>query len=96
MATDEELMNQRFNDAEQSDFITRLREMLRMSGSGGVGQGILSGGGRVALEMPVDKQSTITPYVRGGGAIGSVNTPEGKMRVKEFNPEFGINYMRRW
>ena len=65
---------------------------LRIEGGGGVGGGILSGGGRASYEMPNTLGGLLQLYAGGGGAVGSVNTPQGQQRIREFQPEFGFQY----
>lgn len=49
---------------------------------GGMGQGLLSGGGQVSYDVPVSDRLTVSPYVTGGGAYGTVDTPDGKLKIK--------------
>jgi len=66
--------------------------MLRLHGSGGMDQGVLSGGGRATLDIPVNDRLTISPYLGGHGAIGSIKTPEGQMKIKDLKPEVGVGF----
>lgn len=48
--------------------------------------GILSGGGRATLDIPVSDRLMLSPYFEGGGAYGSVETKDGKRKIRAFQP----------
>jgi hypothetical protein len=54
------------------------------------GASLLSGGGRATLDIPLTDRLTVSPYFGGGGAFGKVPTPKGDMKIKKFDPEFGV------
>ena len=66
----------------------------RLQGSGGYdsdrGASLLSGGGRATLDIPLTDRLTLSPYFGGGGALGKVPTPEGNMKIKKFDPQYGV------
>ena len=66
----------------------------RLQGGGGYdsdrGASLLSGGGRATLDIPLTDRLTLSPYFGGGGALGKVPTPEGDMKIKKFDPQYGV------
>jgi len=80
------------NDIKMQQFLQNMHEnQIRayLNGSGGFNSGLLSGGGRATFEIPMESNATFRPYVGGGGAYGSVLTPDGRTKVKSFSPEIG-------
>jgi len=63
----------------------------RLFAAGGKDSGLLSGGGSLNFDIPVSNNLTVSPYIGGGGAIGSVDTPSGKQNIKGWKNNFGIN-----
>ena len=78
----------------------RPEEMMHgpvsIEGGGAMEGGILSGGGRATVSMPNTLGGILQLYLGGGGAIGSVNTPYGQQRIREFQPEFGAQFRRQF
>ncbi|MSQ98120.1 MAG: hypothetical protein EXR85_02305 [Xanthomonadales bacterium] len=72
------------------DLEKRLGFSLNIEGSGTGNKNknidILSGGGKATLNIPVGQGWRISPSLWGSGAYGSVNTPEGKMNIRERSP----------
>jgi hypothetical protein len=62
---------------------------LQMFGSGGYenekGAKILSGGGQAMLNIPISDRAQLQLYGGGGGAVGSVETPDFKQKIKNFS-----------
>ena len=69
---------------------------LNVSGGGGIGQGVLSGGLNASYEVPVGGLQSLLMSIGGGGALGSVPTPHGVQKIREWSPEFGITYKRNF
>lgn len=68
---------------------------VSINGGAGFNDGLLSGGGRVSLDVPT-LQGLLQLYMGGGGAAGSVNTPNGRQRVREFSPAFGMQFRKEF
>ena len=68
----------------------------RVYGGGSSNGDVLGAGGIITTSVPVTKGLSVEPYVGGGGAFGSVNTPQGKKKIREFSPEGGIGVRYRW
>lgn len=65
---------------------------IQLEGSGGAGNGILSGGGSVRLSAPMSQDSDVSVSVGGSGAIGKSNGE----KVREFSPRFSVSYTKRF
>jgi hypothetical protein len=62
---------------------------LQMFGSGGFenekGAKILSGGGQATINIPISDRAQLQLYGGGGGAVGSVETPDFKQKIKNLS-----------
>lgn len=63
----------------------------RLFAGGSTDKGLLSGGGSLNFDIPITDNLRISPFIGGGGAIGSVDTPSGKQNIKGWKNNFGIN-----
>ena len=94
--TDEE--DKLSKNTKMQQFLRNMQEnQIRayISGSGGIDSGLLSGGGRATIDIPMGN-ATLSPYFGGGGAYGSVSTPDGRAKVRSFAPQYGVNMNYRF
>lgn len=68
-----------------------------ISGGGSYGRGILSGGATLSARFNAGNDAEVEAYAGGGGAVGSVKGEGGrKEKIREFEPEFGVSYRKRF
>jgi len=73
-----------------------IRRLLILQGGGGMDSSMLEGGGRAQLDLPLSKDLSLMPYVGGGGAFGSVDTPRGKLKIRDWQPDYGAQLRYRF
>lgn len=78
-------------DAMQGDSYQN-NPYIQMIGTGGVGNNIASGFGQIRGNIPIDENTTISPYAGGAGAVGS---PSGQ-RMGMFMPQVGVNFTQKY
>lgn len=85
-------------DENVKRLVRALRNRTIRIGGGGQysGNGILSGGGEAAMDLPLSENLTVSPYVNGGGAYGSVQTDQGKKKIRVFEPGGGLRLSYRF
>ena len=76
--------------------IAALLKRLELYGSMKGGNKMIMGGGEIATDIPIGKNTTITPSVGGGGAKGKVSTRGGDFAVNEFEPSVGLRFTKRF
>ena len=95
--TDEE--DKLLKNTKMQQFLRNMQEnQIRayLNGSGGADRGLLSGGGLATVDIPMGNNTTLSPYFGGGGAYGSVSTPDGRAKVRSFAPQYGVNMNYRF
>ena len=76
--------------------IASLLKRLDLYGSMRGGNKMIMGGGELSTDIPIGKNTTITPSVGGGGARGKVTTPNGDFKVNEFEPSVGLRFTKKF
>ena len=80
----------KMRDFERKKQLRDYLSMVELNASGGRGEGLLTGGGRATMDIPINNQLSLLPYIGGSGAYGSVPGENGRQKIKSFNPEYGV------
>jgi hypothetical protein len=87
-----DMMPQYVNQGDMNSPEANISPYVSAIGTGGYGNNIASGFGQIRGNIPIDENTTISPYAGGAGVRGSA----GGQRLGLFMPQFGVNLSHKF